>query len=704
MIEKIKKAKKDKKKILLIVGLVSAIIVANSIIYLVTPIESKIIYTNWILLINSSIAAGLSVILVGIEFLKQKVLNRHIKIHIALATGLLLWLCANIQWFIYESEGVVPDIPSTADILWIIAYPFLGYAVYSTFKEFYKKHQNKHAFFASLSCGILLITYIAYITINLSVLSSSIGIILFSILIVYPILNIILIVPAISMFIGFKKEPELSVPRMLESLSLINLVIADSWFVIIYLSNKIAAIWYSNLLIVDHYLIISAGLLWSLIVLHASQHKYSSKLKNWVNFRYKIPQVALLIPILVVIPFFVNSFYEKIGSNSNIIDNNQKIKIGALLGLSGSSYESGITQKSVLSKALDDINRNFSRSNIHKTVQLDLKDTEIKPEVAVARVKNLIDDGVKIIIGPQTSGELKKINNTAGLRNMIFISQSSTAPSLSKDDNIFRLLQNDTNQAQKIAEKMRSDGVEIVIPILRDDQYGNELHDITKAKFEDRYHHFSKPIKYDPHVGEFAGSLHRINFIVWDQKLKDLNSAVHLAAASEKSYSKVGVYVISFGELVPLLIQAPSHNELFKVNWYGSEATAKNERLLKHQRAAEFAYKTNFTSPLLAINETNKEFKLLENATRLKLNRPDLKLNPNDANTYDALWIAALTANVSGSTNVDDLKNNVYKIINSYKGASGNIKFDRYGDRIGNYDLWEIKQNVVTKNYEWEKK
>ncbi len=37
--------------------------------------------------------------------------------------------------------------------------------------------------------------------------------------------------------------------RMYESISLINLVIAHSWFVIIFLSNLVEAIWYSNLLI-----------------------------------------------------------------------------------------------------------------------------------------------------------------------------------------------------------------------------------------------------------------------------------------------------------------------------------------------------------------------------------------------------------------------------------------------------------------------
>src|SRR6185436_13022198 len=109
---------------------------------------------------------------------------------------------------------------------------------------------------------------------------------LFSVMIVYPILNTILVVPAIVMFIDYKKEPESSMPRMCESLSLLNLVIADSWFVIIFLSNLVEAIWYSNLLIVDHYLIISAGLLWSLLFLYPINSKFLRfEWKNKLKFK-----------------------------------------------------------------------------------------------------------------------------------------------------------------------------------------------------------------------------------------------------------------------------------------------------------------------------------------------------------------------------------------------------------------------------------
>jgi|SRR5215208_363407 len=142
----------------------------------------------------------------------------------------------------------------------------------------------------SLVCGILFIIYIFYITSKLAEFSTSNDIALFSVMLVYPILNTILVVPAIVMFIGFKKEPESSMPRMCESLSLLNLIIADSWFVIIFLSNLVEAIWYSNLLIVDHYLIISAGLFWSLAFLHPNNNKSNFKWKNIFNFYKMIPR------------------------------------------------------------------------------------------------------------------------------------------------------------------------------------------------------------------------------------------------------------------------------------------------------------------------------------------------------------------------------------------------------------------------------
>jgi branched-chain amino acid transport system substrate-binding protein len=685
----------DKKKGLFIILLIVAIIVENSIILHVSPIENKIYYTNWILLINSSLAAGLSILLVINIISTQKILNSYSTSHIALAIGLILWFCANVQWVIYEIDEVVPDVPSRADFFWIAAYPFLGYSLYLTFKKFYKKYQNKKVFIMSLVCGILFVIYIFYITSKLAEFSTSNDLALLSIMIAYPILNTILIVPAIVMFIDFKKEPKSSMPRMCESLSLLNLVVADSWFVIIFLSNMVEAIWYSNLLIIDHYLIISAGLLWSIIFLHPISAKCSFEWKNRFKFNNRISKrIMLVIPILVLIPsiFFVNLLFV---NNSYSSTDKNEIKIGALLGLSGISSERGKTQKAAMEEAVNDINKNFM-PKIGKKVQLYIEDTERKPEVALAKVKILADKGIRIIIGPQTSSELKQIEEYVNKHDILIISQSSTAPSLSKKgDNIFRLVQNDINQGKEIANKIWNDSIKLVIPMLRSDAYGNELYNATKQHFEKLGGIFStNVIKYDPHIGKFAGSLHRINFIMWNQELKSLSLAITNAitnATKKVSPENIGVYVIAYSEIVPILIQAQSHDILKNISWYGSDGTAKNEHILKHNKAAEFASTTKFLNPLMALNETNVKFQLENN-----------KLMIYDANAYDALRIAALTENISENMTFVKLKDNFNKIIHTYQGASGMIKLDDNGDRIGKYDFWTVMKNDSI-NYEWKK-
>ena len=412
------------------IGLVTTIIVANSIIYFAQPIENKITYTNWILLINSSIAAVLSVIVVVIKLLKQKTLDQHAKTHIALTIGLILWLCANIQWWIYESNDIIPDVPTQADLFWLAAYPFFLYSIFSTFKEFYKKHKSKRILFASLFCGASLVLFTIFIATNLSVLSSQRGMFLFATVISYPILNVILIIPSISMFVGFRKEPKLAISRICEFLSVVSLVIADSWFLIIFLSNGIDVIWYSNLLVIDHYILISAALLGNAIFLIQSYNKHILKTKHWVNVskRKQIVTIVIMISIMATaaillnIPFHGNKDYTS--NNIYSTGNENTIKIGALLGLSGSSYESGLIQKKIFEQAKHDVNKNFSNSNSSKRIQLQIANTEINSDIVLEKTKELVSNGVKIIIGPQTSDELKKIKPYVDSHDVLLISQS----------------------------------------------------------------------------------------------------------------------------------------------------------------------------------------------------------------------------------------------------------------------------------------
>jgi ABC-type branched-subunit amino acid transport system substrate-binding protein len=591
---------------ILFLALISVVIIEDFIIYS-TPTENKVYYTNLVLIANSSVAAGFAIILL----LRQKTKGLHAKTHAAIAIGLCLWLCANIIWTVYENVlDVVPPVPSSADFFWLSAYPFFGYYLYMTYNELHKEFNNKRLLFIILIGAIVFVSYIIPLTINLSVLSSGRGIAMFSVMLAYPILNTILIVPAVTILMNFRKQRKGCVTWVCESLSLLSLIIADSWFAIIFLTHLTEEIWYSNLFLIDHYLITAGGLAWYMIFFNTTNDKqikyYAIGKKIYYYVQKRIRFIAFVVATTVACSIIVNPIQIEtyFHSNSNVeasaAASGKELQIGVLIGLSGISAERGVSQKAALDIAVKDLNENLSKKDKNIRVALVFEDTQRNPDIALEKLKYLAGKGIRLVIGPQTSEELKKVKDYANKNKILLISYSSTATSLAiANDNIFRFVQNDTYQAESIARLMRTDGVQAVVPVYRNDTYGHGLYTDVKNKFENLLKNGTvyDGIGYHPPIGKFAASLHRINFIMWDQDLKvlssDVNRAIHQYGAN-----KVGVYIVAFDEIVPILIQAQSHANLSKVKWYGSDGSAKNERLLKNNEAAEFAYKTTFPNPI----------------------------------------------------------------------------------------------------------
>ena len=190
--------------------------------------------------------------------------DHHSKSHVALAIGLSLWLCADLIWATYEIVlEIVPPVPSAADFAWLSAYGFLAYYLYSTYIEFHNRFNfNKRVLVASIiGCGIFL-TYIIALTTNLSVLSSPRGIAMFAVIIAYPIMDAVLMVPAIVILVNFRKEPLWFTPWICESLGLFLIAISDSWFAVVVLTSIVEQFWLSSIFFAAHYLVIAAGLLW----------------------------------------------------------------------------------------------------------------------------------------------------------------------------------------------------------------------------------------------------------------------------------------------------------------------------------------------------------------------------------------------------------------------------------------------------------
>jgi hypothetical protein len=229
---------------ILFTGLVIAIILSDSIIFLATD-KSRDFYSNWIRNINSAIAAALAIFIVY----RQKFHTLHDKAHAALAIGLSLWFCAEIIWAMYEIVWhIVAPIPSVADYLWLSAYGFLAYYLFATYKEFNKKFRfSKKVLIASIVGVVIFVTYIIGVTTSLSVLSTPRSIAMFTVMIAYPALDAILMVPAIVILLDIRKEPLWFTPWICESLGLLLIALSDSWFALVVLTSLTEQFWLSSL-------------------------------------------------------------------------------------------------------------------------------------------------------------------------------------------------------------------------------------------------------------------------------------------------------------------------------------------------------------------------------------------------------------------------------------------------------------------------
>ena len=170
--------------------------------------------------------------------------------------GLVLWLSADIVWAIYQLVlDIVPPMPSAADYLWLCAYGFLGYYLLATYKEFQKKFNfGRKVLVASVIGNAIFLCYIIALTANLSVLSSSRGIQMFAFIIAYPILDSVLMVPAIVILVEFRKEPIWFAPWICESLGIFLIALSDGWFAVIVLTSLVEQLWLSALFFVAHLL------------------------------------------------------------------------------------------------------------------------------------------------------------------------------------------------------------------------------------------------------------------------------------------------------------------------------------------------------------------------------------------------------------------------------------------------------------------
>jgi ABC-type branched-subunit amino acid transport system substrate-binding protein len=700
-------------------GVIITIVIGNSFIIFAES-ESKVIYSNWILIINSLIAVGLSAMILIKD--KDREEGEVDKANILLAVGLVFWFIANIIWAYYELVlDIVSPVPSLADLFLLSAYGFLIYRLTIVYKKIVHTTNKKFLFLIVSGTGLFLI-YILNLTLENTETSNFRGLMLFVVTIAYPTLNSVLTVLALMVLIGIKNERHHFIPWICELVGLLAIVIGDSWFAIIVLTAFVEQLWMSALLLSAHYLLIAGGLIWYLrysIKWHSKGFIFRivTKVRNANSKKVLIGSITLTSFLIFAGFYFTNVFSGNenkdfiINSNSLLSNNDNGKKefvVGAILPFTGSLSSIGKSVKIALENAENDVNKHFEEMNSSSHFRILMADSKTSPEESLVAIKKLHDNGAKIIVGPATSTAVAAVKEYADFNNIILLSYSSTSPFLSiKGDNLFRLVPDDTYQGKIIAQRMISDGIKIIVPLWRGDIYGNELYNSTKSNFEKLGGKVEKGINYQPYTGKFATSLHRINFIMWNKDLERLSVLVS-DAVEKYGVNSVGVYVISFDEITPILIQSPLYEILEKVRWYGSDSIAQNHHITKNVDSAMFAMKTYFSNPLYSISSETEKSHALEEELEKRLHEVGSITYP--AIAYDSYWIAALSLDKNSTINSDNenltksFKELVVGTVESFEGMSGQIKLNTAGDRIGgNYDFWIVGKDNDTQSFVWKK-
>src|SRR4030095_7011611 len=285
-------------------------VIGNAFIVFAEP-DSKVIFSNWILIINSLIAVGLSAMVLFKN--KDRTEAEGNRANILLALGLVFWFIANIIWAYYELVlDIVSPVPSLADLFLLSAYGFLIYRLTIVYRKIGHSTNKKILLSIIIGTGLFLI-YILYLTLENTETSNFRGLMLFLVTIAYPILNSVLTVLALIILLGIKSERHRFIPWICELVGLLAIVIGDSWFAIIVLTTFVEQLWVSALLLSAHYLLIAGGLMWYLrysIKWHSKTlvSKIVTKVRNGLSRKVLIYSITLTTFLIFTGFYFTNAF------------------------------------------------------------------------------------------------------------------------------------------------------------------------------------------------------------------------------------------------------------------------------------------------------------------------------------------------------------------------------------------------------------
>jgi len=376
-----------------------------------------------------------------------------------------------------------------------------------------------------------------------------------------------------------------------------------------------------------------------------------------------------------------------IESNKIVTSESENLTIGALLPLTGSVASIGEASRVALEVSAEDINGYYSGLGSGKNVKLIVRDTKSNPKTALEQLKELDKMGLKIVVGPQGSTEAAAVLDYANQHGIVLLSTASTAPALAiPDDNLYRLVPDDSKQGLVLARLMRDEGINTVIPMYRNDVWGKGLAFEVEKNYKAINGTVLEGISYETTNKNLSAEVEVLNKKV-------------IAATLEHDKGSVAVLLYSYVEATEIFALARNYPALSEIKWYGTDGIALNRELINDKSAASFAVAANVTAPIYGYVGENDLYKVTGPKIEKRLGRiPESYA----LTSYDALWIATFVHLDAVPDNDKSIKIAMDTLTDTYYGISGWTILNDQGDRkYWDYDIWKVTGEDGT--YRWEK-
>jgi branched-chain amino acid transport system substrate-binding protein len=361
----------------------------------------------------------------------------------------------------------------------------------------------------------------------------------------------------------------------------------------------------------------------------------------------------------------------------------REVAIGGIFSLTGNWSSLGLASQAALELAVEDANRYAAGRGI--TFTAEVRDTRLEAARALSELQSLRQEGVQLVIGPQSSAELAAVRSYVDANEIIVVSQSSTAGSLAlPNDRIFRFTAADSLEGVASAALMWADGVRHVVPAWRADAGNRGLHTATRGAFGARGGTVHTGIEYGETTTSFAATV------------ATLGTQVRQALAGRPS-GQVAVYLAGFDEVADLFAAAAADSVLASVRWYGADGIAQSAALLGRPAAVAFAERVGFPSAIFGLDFSARET-WQPVADRIRA-RSGVTPDAFALAVYDAAWVAAMAYLASpAGVEVDSLATRFVQAAGSYHGLTGWTALNAAGDRqYADFDFWAVRPSGATR-------